>query len=204
MKVESLAKHEGKQFGWSFWLTIIGGIILFAAWVAQNHYKAKWDGEIQKLQRSQLVIDIEEVNRSVWEQAYLVESQRKPINKFLLAKAELELTRAYLDLYTWSVARVSDNSVNNSKMMEVKHMIDTTARQDLREGNYQHISQAFYFVSGQFGKYYMNLDRSFSAKVDEVSRIQENWQKVFMGSYIVGSIMLGWAFILERLSKNKA
>ena len=53
------------------WLTILGGFIIFWSWIVQNHYKAKWDDKIQMLQRTQLVVDIEEVHRSFWERAFM-------------------------------------------------------------------------------------------------------------------------------------
>lgn len=190
-----------KHLGLSFWLTMLGGVIIFGSWLAQNQFKAKWDDKILMLQRSQLVVDVGEVNRSIWEIAYYNEYRRKPTDMFGLAKAALELTKAELDLYTWGIARVSEDPTTISKMMDAKHMIDTTARQDLLNGNYEHIFEAFKFVNKQFEMNYMKLDQNFSDKVDEVRRTQDFWQTIFMVLYAVGSILLGGAYLKERVDR---
>ena len=191
-----------RRLSWSDYLTILGGVILFGSWIAQNKFQVEWDDKIRMLERSQLVIDIEEVHRSLWELSYNVEIRNQPVDSLHLAIAALGVTRSRMDLYTWGIARVSENSVTNSQMMQAKRLIDEKSRQSLLQGDLKPVFDAFQFINEAFTKNYMNIDRNFDTKLNEVRTNQRFWNVIFFRSYIIGSTLLGIGFILGKLTSK--
>lgn len=192
-----------KRLSKSTWLTIIGGSIIFWSWIAQNYNKVIWDDKVQLLQRSQLVVDIEEVHRSFWEKAFYDELRRIPLDTLGLANAAIKMTRSRLDLYTWGLARVSDDSVDNSVIMQAKYLIDSVSGLHLKNRNYRPIFNATNAIDTIFTKNYPKLNYKFFEKADEVRIEQERWQMIYIILYVFGSILLGFGYILKKLSEDK-
>ena len=191
-----------KKLTFQHWGTIVGSLILFFSWIVEKEYKSNWEEKRDELRRSQLVIDIEEVNRSIYDLEFLHELSKQPIDSFSLANAALGQTRTKLNLYTWGVARVSENSEESSKMMAAKRVIIEISEKSLIAGNYQKIFEAHNFVSDVFAKNYMKNDNSYSDKVDEVNAERDKWSRIFFWLYILGSALLGASYIYGKVTEK--
>lgn len=185
------------------WLTIIGGIIIFTSWIIENKFQSKWAHEKENLKRSQLVIDITENQRSIYEVAYMNECQRQQKDTLLLASYQQRLARVYMDLLSWSKGRVSDDATKYYEIINSKRQIDEQNRKCLKEGDYKTISSNFNIVAAVFGEVYMKLDNDFSDKMDIVNENEEYWTLVFTTLYILGSILLGISYVVEQLRKTE-
>ena len=58
----------------------------------------------------------------------------------------------------------------------------------------------FNIVGSIFSKDYMALDSIYSAKVDIVLAKEKFWNNVFTILYILGSVLLGLAYLAEKTS----
>jgi len=192
-------KSKGlKKLRLTHWLTIIGGLTLFSSWFVERNFQNNWTDQKENLKRSQLVIDITEVNRSTYELAYYAEVQKPKIDTPIVAFIQQRLARVYLDLLTWSKGRVTDDAKGYNVLINAKRQIDEDNRKYLSTHEYVKISKSFNNISQVFGKTYMSLDNEYSDKVDLVNENEKYWSDRFSFLYILGSVILGIAFIVEK------
>ncbi len=185
------------------WLTMIGGIIIFASWIVDKKLQSKWTDQKEFLKRSQLVIDITEVSRSTYELAYYEQVRKNSIDSIQVSFIQLNLARVYLNLLSWSKGRISDDADNYSKLISSKRKIFEDNQRALLANDYKGISRTFNMVAALFAQDYMELDNKYSTLVGEVNDKEDFWGSVFISLYILGSIVLGIAFIIEKTSKHQ-
>lgn len=185
------------------WGTIVGSLILFSSWIVDKNYQSEWAATRDKLQRSQLVVDIEEVHRSLYDLAYLHELKKQPVDSFSLAVAALGQTRTKLNLYTWGVGRVTDNADEYQQMIATKRQIIEISEYSLLTSDYKKLFEAHDIVTKVFTKNYMKNDASFSDKIDVVNQEQDKWDKRFFWLYVVGSFVLGVSYIYGRATEKR-
>ncbi|MET0946320.1 MAG: hypothetical protein ABWY22_12985 [Flavobacterium sp.] len=184
------------------WIAILGGTILFLSWIVEKKYESNWSNEKQKLERSQLVIDITEVQRANYEVAYNIETQKDKQDLVLLTFIQIGLCRTYMNLLSWSKGRVSDDTENYKKIINSKREIDSANISNYNSGNYEIVNSNFELVKSVFEKKYLDLDNQFSVKVDEVDSKQNLWNIIFTILYVLGSILVGISFVIEKTSSN--
>jgi hypothetical protein len=205
--MSKIAKHQRKfwlsKLKLNSWITVIGGIIIFTSWIVEKKFQSKWTDEKDNLKRSQLVIDITENQRSIYEVAYLNECQRQQKDTLLLASYQQRLARVYMDLLSWSKGRVSDDAKKYNEIISSKRQIDEQNRNCLKESDYKTINRNFNKVAAVFGEVYMKLDNDFSDKVDIVNDNEKFWTLVFTTLYILGSMLLGISYVAEQLKKTE-
>ena len=202
MKKKKVLKWYNK-LGRVSWLTMIGGIIIFASWIVDKKLQSKWTDQKEFLKRSQLVIDITEVSRSTYELAYYEQVRKNSIDSIQVSFIQLNLARVYLNLLSWSKGRISDDADNYSKLISSKRKIFEDNQRALLANDYKGISRTFNMVAALFAQDYMELDNKYSTLVGEVNDKEDFWGSVFISLYILGSIVLGIAFIIEKTSKHQ-
>lgn len=181
---------------------MLAGVILFSSWIVQNYYQSKWSTEKEALKRSQLVIDIEEVQRTNLEIAYHKEFSKLPLDTAHLAFVELRLTEIFMNLISWSQARLDDNEENVARMFGIKHLVNDTDRLAFNQKNYSLINANFKEVTKSFGNNFRALDDRFSQKYYEVENKSQQADNIFAGLYLAGTILLGIAYI-DKVLKGK-
>ncbi|HEU4789655.1 MAG TPA: hypothetical protein VFS71_08230 [Flavobacterium sp.] len=182
------------------WIAILGGTILFLSWIVEKKFESNWINEKQKLERSQLVIDITEVQRANYEVAYNVEAKKEKQDLVVLTFIQVGLCRTYINLLSWSKGRITDDAENYKKIINSKREIDSTNISSYNSGNYEKVHYNFEFVKSFFEKNYLDLDNQFSVKVDEVDAKQNLWNIIFTLLYVLGSLLVGVSFVLEKTS----
>ncbi len=185
------------------WLTIWGGIIILTSWIVEKGFQSKWVNEVEKLKRSQLVIDITENQRSTLEVAYLIEIQKQQKDTFLLASLQQRLARVYLDLLTWGIGRVTEDTSQYSLVIQIKRIIDVNNGVCLNKKKYTSINSNFNLVTGVFRNFYMKLDKDFSDRVSLVNSKESLGFNIFASLYILGTILLGISYIIEQCERKR-
>jgi len=198
-----------KKFAFTDWLKIIGGILLFFSWYADKT-ESDWSSEKDKLMRSQLVIDMLEMERSNYEIALAVELKRNPIDSFQVALSKQRLSRVYLDYLTQSIGRILDRNEKSPHydtlyvdMVSYKENFDVTNRENLKKQNYRSIDSAFDKVVDSFGSQFDDLGLAFKKKYWYVDKTETAYKKLFHVLYWLGSVALGYGFIVGKLRGEK-
>lgn len=184
------------------WLTIFGSVTIFFSWIVEKNFQSEWTNQKESLKRSQIVIDIVENRRTMYEIALSQEELKAKPDSTLIAHYQQRLSRAYMDLLSWNKARVTDDKQKNQKLIQAKHLFDDDNLANFEKGNYKKIKENFNFALAVFGEYYMKLDGNFSKKYDEVLENENFWTNILTYSYIIGSVLLGIGYILEKKSKQ--
>lgn len=194
-------QRKKKAIKRSQWFTIAGGLILFLSWVIEKNIQADMAQEKEQLKRSQLVIDITEVQRSTWEVAYAKEINQKPIDTPVLAFIETNLTEVYMNLTNWSEARVkksSDSLINGQ--IELKRAVSEQDRIALSRKDYLLIDHDFRIAAEVFGNKFRSLDNDFIDVYVDLDKRERQWSFIFNIFYVVGSLFLGlsyWSSVKE-------
>ncbi len=198
-----------KQFAFTDWLKIIGGILLFFSWYADKT-ESDWSSERDKLMRSQLVIDMLEMERCNYEIALALELKKSPIDSLQVALSKQRLSRVYFDYLTQSIGRVLDKNEKSLyydsqyvNMVRYKEIFDATNRENLRQQNYRSIDSAFDKVVDSFSSQFDNLRTAFREKYWYVDKTEAGYKKLFHALYWLGSLALGYGFIVGKLRGEK-
>lgn len=192
-----------KKLKASNYLTIVGGFVIFLSWVVERQLELKWASERERLNRSQLVIDIAENRRALYEVALINEFQKSDPDTVLLTAYKLCLTRSYLDLLVWSHGRVTDNIDEYSALVHSKRTVDEQNRNSWINSNYIKINENYNSVSKTFEQTYEVFDDEFLNKIESVNNKESFWAKVFTSLYVLGSILLGISYLVSIFKNDK-
>jgi len=196
-------KFSTRKFTLKNWLTIFGSVIIFASWIAEKKFKSEWKNEIERLNLSQLIIEIAENRKHVYEIAYLNETQSERKDTSLIAFYEQKLIRTFLDLFTWSKGRISNDSEEKNQLINEKRKIVDVTRDSLIAGNYKVVNQYFIKVFEVMINDYSQLDNQFFIEYDRVKRNERIWTNIFISFYILGSVLLGTSYIVGLLNRKE-
>jgi hypothetical protein len=177
-------------------LTIVGGLIIFISWIAQQH-EANTAAASEKLKRSQLVVDIEEVQRTITEMDYLEQAGRRPIEPLRLATAKTNLADCYMRLLAWSQGRVDDSGTKYANLIDLKNKYDAENRAALLMGRYGLIDTNFNTVVTHFQQDFRDLDSRFTARYHGAEQDDEQSSFWFYMSYGLGSLLVGISYLLK-------
>jgi len=183
------------------WLTVIGSALLFISFISQNHYKALWTTETQRLQRSQMVIDIAELRMEKWLITFIQE-RRKPIpDKEMLGAYAAKLIKCNGNLLAWADARVAQDSTESRAAFEARDRLNLKADELLKNKDYEKIAELaekiLYFQT------VFDIDKKqtseFFKKINAVNEEENTWDQRFYYAYILGSLMIGAQYIIQKL-----
>lgn len=179
------------------WLTIIGAIIIFCSWFVQN-IQADASAENEKLKRSQLVIDIQEVEQSLLETNLNQEVRRKPMDTVLLAVAQTKLAYCYMNKLTRSMARTTEDWEAYKKLLAEKNNLNDILNNALKSKDYAKINQGYKYAASKFQDDFRQLDDAFLVKYTKMEDREGQWNWWFRISYIIGSLLLAVSFLIKE------
>src|SRR6266511_236711 len=119
-------RSEKKRAFFVLTITFLGGAIIFTSWLIQNYYRSLWTEEIAYLEKTQFLIEIEELKASQWQIQLHLESKRQPPNKSLYSSAAYNYIRSVSTLIAWEEARVLERS-NQMNPIVVKDIANVKA-----------------------------------------------------------------------------
>jgi hypothetical protein len=206
MKKNVDPKATKRNFTFKNWFTIIGSVIIFSSWMAERQvdlHKSKVDD----LKRSQLVIDITEVNRSNLEIEYNKAIRSNPIDSPQVAFIEINLALTYMNLINYNRMRIAGVDSEKIKLAQndilQKDFIDSTNRKAFIMRKFAYIDSSFVFVRNKFGQKYIALDRQYPVIYRVEDSSQQFWSNIFSWSYGVGSVFIALAYFSGIIRKNK-
>jgi hypothetical protein len=179
-------------------LTFAGATILFASWIAQNYYQAKWADERIYLEKTQSLVEMEQGNASMWQIQLNLEGAKQPRNDGLLAVAAYNLILSLTKLIAWEESRVSGGA---QRPIEVKNFSHDVARRLLEKGDVEGLLNQLKLVNQAKQKFQKDLDAQYSEQMDRARQRMEEWNKRFLSLYVIGSLLLGMRYILTSVCR---
>lgn len=187
-------------------LAVAGTAALIFSWSYEKQELARASEEVNRLQRSQLVIDIDEVSRDQWIIAFNQELSKSEPNQDVLA---LTAYGAVRNLVTWQShmeMRVSKSSTQYQQTIAARKAIVAQSQQYADAKNYSALAQMlqkFQEIS-RASNSTSRLDDEFSAQVDaanaKVAEIEANMR----WWYISGTAALLLSSILSNLLLDRS
>jgi len=128
------AIHDQARWHWYAVLvtTSCGALLLFAAWIAQNHFQPVWLDEKLYLEKTQFLIQNEQVEESLWQNEYNQEVRRAPKDPQLYGAAAYNLIRSLTNLIAWDEARIQEDT-DRTDPIAVKNLKQNLATSGLYE-----------------------------------------------------------------------
>jgi len=187
-------------------LAALGTAALVYSWSYEKQELARASEEVNRLQRSQLVIDIDEVARDQWIIAFNQELTKSEPNQDMLAVAAHS---ALVNLVTWQShmeMRVAQSAADYQNTIAARKAIVAQAQQYADAKNYsalakvlqsfQEMSRASNSTSRLDDKFFAQVDAA-NAKVAAVEANMRWW-------YIVGTAMLLFSTILSNVLLDRS
>ena len=185
---------------WITTLTAVGSTLLLGSFISQNYYKSRWSDERARLARSQLVVDVAEVRMEHWQTLLRSEQSRPAPDQELLKLAALKYIESLGNLEAWAAVKTMQDVRAANLMLGVKNAITKRAQDVYRRGDLRELIR----LANQLGASVKDLDEKFDLNerfktlVDAVNAEEAWWDRMYMSAYIVGSIIVGTAFLLGR------
>lgn len=184
--------------------TAIASCILFVAFLAQNVYSTQWASERARLERSQLVIDLEQTRRDYWLVLYESETSKAEANQRVLGLALENLLEANGNLLVWSSGRTMSSGTDYQQALDARNRTRTEAQQLRQSGDIQGLSALAARTSIATAIQMPLTDQRFFAAVDKVEERQKRWTQVFIWSYVCASLLFAGAYLRERWRESES
>jgi hypothetical protein len=186
-------------------LAAAGTASLIYSWSYEKQELARASEEVNRLQRSQLVIDIDEVARDQWIIAFNQELSKSEPNQDVLA---VTASGVVMNLVRWQShmeMRVAKSSEQYQQTIAAREAIITQAQQYANAKNYsalaqmvqkfQELSRAASSTSRLDDKFFAAVDAA-NAKVAEVEASMRWWYVIGTAALLLSSIMS--SLLLDR------
>ncbi len=170
-------------------VTIIGGLTLFVSWISQNYFREVWRDERLYLEKTQYLIQIENVKSAIWQIQFNLEGQKIPQNKELYMSSAYGLIRAVTNILAWEEVRISDDS-NNITPIEAKNFTQENARSLLDKGDLNGLIKLAAFAIVVNNRYQSQLDAKYFDKMANSEEKASAWNTGFLYCYVFGTLLL--------------
>lgn len=182
-------------------LAVIGTALLIISWVRQNRELVRASEDVSRLQRSQLVIDTDEIARDQWLIALDQEmSKTKPSQELLAAEARGAL-EGFLRWQTHMEERVAESSDEYKNELAARDLILSQAEKLEQAGDYKTMMallQRFTVMSHTLNST-AELDKHFFAKVDDANNKVAELEGQVRSLYVLGTAFLLLSSILASV-----
>ena len=183
-------------------LAVIGTVGLTLAWVRQNRELVRAYEDIARLQRSQLVIDTDEIWRDQWLIALDQEIAKEKPNEEFLATAAHGALEGFLRWQTHMEGRVAQSPEEYKKELAARDFMLSQAGKLAQDKNYRPLIALLSKLEAMSHSLHSTaeLDKQFFAAVDAANdRVAEIEGRVRFW-YIVGTAFLLLSSILASVS----
>jgi len=183
-------------------LTTVGGVILFASFIAQNYFLAKRSATRQRLMMSELAVNSMVVRADHWRTVVAAESSKKSDrNEQLLAIGALGYIQTLCTLDQLTTARTLDKQKETDIALSLhqKELAIASELFDRRDAKalvvlVNQLEDEIQTKSNGDDDPNHRMIRHFS----KISQQEARWNNFFVGAYVVGSIILGVTYWLGR------
>lgn len=177
-------------------LTFLGGATLFGAWIAQNRLQARWLEKRLYLERTQLLVQINQNTAEMWQIQLNLESTRQPQNEELLRSAAYNFVKSVTTLLAWEESRVTDGSVAPIVVKDLSHAL---AKQLLDKRDLGGLLRLVDIAIRTKAQYQAELDQKYFQQMAESKESADIWNGRFHWCYIIGSVLFGVRWFLTAI-----
>jgi hypothetical protein len=183
-------------------LAVIGTVSLTTAWVRQNRELVRAYDNISRLQRSQLVIDTDEIARDQWLIALDQEIAKQKPNEDFLATAAHGALEGFLRWQTHMEGRVAESPGQYKEELAARDFILGQAEKSAQSKDYRTLMALLHKLTRMSDTLHptAELDKQFFAAVDAANdRVSESEGKVRFW-YVFGTAFLLLSSLLASIT----
>ncbi|RKZ15282.1 hypothetical protein DRQ50_07670 [bacterium] len=181
-------------------LTMLGGAIFFVSWAAQNYLQPGWAARLSKLETSQNLLQLERMNREMWQIQFNLEStlaERKTDNDH--RERFVEVAYNYLDaiqnIYFWESWRVAGEGGRESLPVS-KTKVTQRANTLYLARDLEGLVKLVHHYDDLLTRQQSELDVKFGRELGKVRAQSRFWDRVFLWGYIVASLLIATRWYL--------
>jgi hypothetical protein len=181
-------------------MAMIGTAALAYSWQMQNQELVKASDDVSRLQRSQMVVDIDEIQRDQWLIALDKDiSSVKPDPELLSVEAR-EAFEATLVWETHMKGRVADSPIEYQNQLAQRDAILAQAEKLAEANDYKALTQALQGLTRNSKDLTRALDQKFFDEVDRATGKVASLESNMRGWYLIGTALLLLSSITASLS----
>jgi hypothetical protein len=196
---------------WVTSLTVIGALILFVSWICENYFQKKWEVQKQKQEkmrlelsrcedRSLLAVSLSDLFKSIYEKEKTEESLT------MYCKMLCRFVKNLLTMQMYTADTLSIDNATFDKDYPIKVRLEIFEREKLindfrSTNNLNGLMQIVNLVSAEM---YANNDKAIAIANEYLINLDNKisfFNKVFLGCYILGSMFLGLAFLVNYINQ---
>jgi hypothetical protein len=179
-------------------ITVVGGLALFGAWIAQNYCESKWISDRMYLEKTQFLVQMEQNNADSWQIQMNLEATREPLNRELYLSACFNFVRSITNLLAWEEARVADDSLQAAPIA-VKNLAQSMAKELLEKKDLEGLLRLVRAATEIRARFRSKLDRDFFARMAASKKNADWWNSLFLCIYTFGSILIGVRWFMTSI-----
>jgi hypothetical protein len=173
------------------WIGMAAGILLFGAFVAQNAVMPLASGNLRDLERKQLVIDIEQTRRDMWQAALGLSISQTGSDPKIVAQYFIYTLEANKNLIAWSAGRAGADLAEYTAKISDRDESVRRARALYASGKFEDLRLMASAAARETVVQLPADDTRFFALLDDARAREKKWYWAFLGAYVVGSCLLG-------------
>jgi hypothetical protein len=182
------------------WLTAIGAVLMFCSWICQNQFAAQFSEERQRLERTQLSIDLAQLRMEQWQVVYMQEKAKSnPDSKILLA-ASFKALQAHLNAVAWSSAGGREDEAQAAQDIYSKNVVQGKLAERYKHGELEALEKDLNESAAIENQLDVvgNLTEDFVKKFARTRQL-ENWcTTLFIIMFALGSFVAALDFVRRR------
>ncbi len=173
------------------WIRMAAGILLFGAFVAQNAVMPLASGNLRALERKQLVIDIEQTRRDMWQAALGLSMSQTGSDPKIAAQYFFYTLEANKNLMALSAGRAgADHAEYTAKINERNESV-RRARALYAGGRFEDLRLMASAAARETVVQLPADDTRFFTLLNAARAQEKRWYWAFLAAYVVGSCLLG-------------
>jgi hypothetical protein len=197
---------------WVTSLTVIGALILFISWICENYFQKKWEGQKQEQDkmrlelsrcedRNLLTVSLTDLFKSIHEK----EKTEESLGMYCKMLCRFVKNLLTMQMYTADILSIDNKTYDKSYPLKVRQNLfekEKLINEYTETNNLKGLAETVNLVSAEM---YTHNDDAINIANTYLKNLNDKisfFNKVFLVCYIMGSIFLGFAFLVDYINKS--
>lgn len=180
--------------------TALGSIIVFLSWIFQNFYQEKWHSEVTRLERKNLALSLNEINKNIYQTFLNIQQSH------MEADSNYDGTMQYAYTGYTIYANVLHHlgvtmSTDDEDFLEENETTYQNNKDSLalwiKNRETEKLAIFAQGLSDWETKNGSNTVKNYQIHILEIREKEEMWNKIYLALYILSACCLAYAFIID-------
>lgn len=196
---------------WVTSLTVIGALILFVSWICENYFQKKWEGQKQRQDkmrlelsrcedRNLLTVSLTDFFKSIHEK----EKTEEALEMYCKMLCRCVKNLLTMQMYTADILSIDNKTYDKDYPLKVRQTLfekEKLINEYTKTNNLKGLVEMVNLVSAEM---YTHNDGAITIANTYLQNLNDKislFNKVFLVCYIIGSVFLGFAFLVDYINK---